>query len=90
MRRAPNFASRAARRWPVQAIETADRPGALAFKLRAATDLGRVFRDQHRLGEARDLLTRVYGQFTEGRDTPDLKDAKVLLDDLNASGIPDQ
>ena len=55
----------------------------------AATDLGRVFRDQHRLGEARDLLARLYGQFTEGLDTPDLKDAKALLDDLNAADIPD-
>ena len=73
----------------LQAIETADRQGALAFKLRAATDLGRVFRDQHRLGEARDLLARLYGQFTEGLDTPDLKDAKALLDDLNAADIPD-
>jgi predicted ATPase len=44
--------------------------------------LARLRRNQHRHAEARDLLAPVYGWFTEGFDTPDLKDAKALLDDL--------
>jgi predicted ATPase len=42
----------------------------------------RLRRDQGRGAEARDLLAPVYGSFTEGFDTPDLKEAKVLLDEL--------
>jgi predicted ATPase len=72
----------------LQAIETSDRQGALSFKLRAATSLGRVWRDQNRRSEARNLLSEVYGRFTEGIDTPDLKDARALLDDLEIAGIP--
>ena len=44
--------------------------------------LARLRRDQGRYIEARDLLALVYGWFTEGFDTPDLKVAKVLLDEL--------
>jgi predicted ATPase len=72
----------------LQAIETSDRQGALSFKLRAATSLGRVWRDQNRRGEARNLLSQVYERFTEGLDTPDLKDARALLDDLETAGLP--
>jgi predicted ATPase len=50
--------------------------------LRAAFSLGRVWRGQGRIGEARDLVSAVYGRFTEGFDTADLKTAKALLDDL--------
>jgi predicted ATPase len=71
----------------LQAIETADRQGALAFKLRAATNLARIWHDQNRRGEAHNLLSQIYRQFTEGLDTPDLKDAKALLDDLGAADI---
>jgi class 3 adenylate cyclase/predicted ATPase len=71
----------------LQAIETADRQGALAFKLRAATNLARIWHDQNRRGEAQNLLSQIYRQFTEGLDTPDLKDAKALLDDLGAADI---
>ena len=46
-----------------------------------------TWRDHNRYGDAHDLLSRVYQQFTEGFDTPDLKDARALLDDLEASGI---
>ena len=45
-----------------------------------AASLARLRRDQGRHAEARDLLAPVYGWFTEGFDTPDLKDAKALLD----------
>ena len=55
---------------------------ARSLELRAAADLARLYRDQGRRAEARDLLAPVYGWFTEGFDTPDLKDAKTLLDEL--------
>jgi predicted ATPase len=44
--------------------------------------LARLRRDQDRRAEARDLLAPVYGWFTEGFDTPDLRQAKVLLEEL--------
>jgi predicted ATPase len=52
------------------------------WELRAATSLAGLRRDQGRHVEARDLLAPVYGWFTEGFDTPDLKEAKALLDEL--------
>jgi predicted ATPase len=50
--------------------------------LRAAASLARLRRDQGRRAEARGLLAPVYDWFTEGYETPDLKDAKALLDEL--------
>jgi len=50
--------------------------------LRAATSLARLWREQGRRGEARELLTPLYGSFTEGFDTPDLKEARTLLSEL--------
>jgi len=55
------------------------------WELRAAASLARLRRDQGRRGEARDLLTPVYGWFTEGFDTADLKEAKALLDELEGA-----
>jgi len=52
------------------------------WELRAAASLARLRRDQGRRTEARDLLAPVYGWFTEGFDTPDLREAKALLDEL--------
>jgi predicted ATPase len=52
------------------------------WELRAAVSLARLRRRQSRRAEARDLLAPVYGWFTEGFDTADLKDAKALLDEL--------
>jgi predicted ATPase len=52
------------------------------WELRAAASLARLRRDQGRRAEARDLLALVYGWFTEGFDTPDLVEAKALLDEL--------
>ena len=52
------------------------------WELRAATSLARLWRGQGRRHEAHDLLAPIYGWFTEGFDTADLKDAKVLLDEL--------
>jgi predicted ATPase len=50
--------------------------------LRSATSLARLWRDQGKHTEARNLLAPVYGWFAEGFDTPDLKEAAALLDDL--------
>jgi predicted ATPase len=64
------------------ALATARSQEAKSWELRAATSLARLWRDQEKPAEARDLLAPVYGWFTEGFDTADLKDAKALLDDL--------
>jgi predicted ATPase len=53
---------------------------AFLLKLRAATSLARLWRDQGKVQQARELLAPVYGWFTEGFDTRDLKEAKALLD----------
>jgi predicted ATPase len=65
-----------------RALAVAREQGAQTWVLRAATSLGRCWRDQGRRVEARDLLAPIYGWFTEGFDTADLKDAKALLDEL--------
>ena len=66
------------------AIALAQMQSAKFFELRAALDLARHWRDQGKRAEARDLLAPVYGWFTEGFDTLDLKEAKALLDALAA------
>jgi predicted ATPase len=63
------------------AIDIARTQGARGWELRAATSLARLWRDQGKRREAYDLLAPIYGWFTEGFDTPDLKDAKALLDE---------
>ncbi len=65
-----------------RAIERAHSQEAKSWELRAATSLARLWRDQGKPAEARDLLAPVYGWFTEGFDTADLKEAKALLDEL--------
>jgi predicted ATPase len=65
-----------------QALSIAENQGAKLWELRAAASLARLRRDQGRRAEARDLLAPVYGWFTEGFDTADLKEAKALLDEL--------
>jgi predicted ATPase len=64
------------------AIALARDMSAKAWELRAATSLARLWREQGRRAEARDLLASVFSWFTEGFDTPDLKEAKALLDEL--------
>jgi predicted ATPase len=54
----------------------------LWWELRAATSLARLWRDQHRVEEARELLARVYARFTEGFATRDLQETKTLLGQL--------
>jgi hypothetical protein len=58
--------------------------------LRPAMSLARLWRDQGNVQQARELLASVYGWFTEGFDTRDLKEAKVLLNELNILTIRDQ
>ncbi len=58
--------------------------GARSFELRAAMSLARLWRDQGKVSEACELLAPVYGWFTEGFDTRDLKEAKALLEELAA------
>jgi predicted ATPase len=65
-----------------RALEIARAQEAKWFELRAATSLARLLRDQGRRDEARALLQPLYGWFTEGFDTGDLKDAKALLGEL--------
>jgi predicted ATPase len=66
-----------------RAIAVAQGQSAKSLELRAAMSLARLWRDQSRATEARDLLAPVYGWFTEGFDTADLKEAKALLDELS-------
>jgi predicted ATPase len=67
-----------------QALDWARRDATLSYKLRAVISLGRLCRDLGRSTEARDLLTSVYGRFTEGFGTADLVAAKGLLQELRA------
>ena len=65
-----------------KALSVAQEQRAKLWELRAAVSLARLRRDQDRRAEARDLLAPIYGWFTEGFNTPDLKDAKALFDEL--------
>jgi predicted ATPase len=65
-----------------QAIEVARHQQANPWELRATVSLCRLWQAQGRHDEARSILAEVYGWFTEGFDTPDLQEAKALLDEL--------
>ena len=65
-----------------RAVEVAHEQGAKSLELRAAISLARLWRDQGKVQQARELLAPVYGWFTEGFDTLDLKEAKALLEEL--------
>jgi predicted ATPase len=66
----------------LQALASARRQQAKSWELRAATSLSRLWQQQGKRDEARQLLTEVYGWFTEGFDTADLLEAKALLEQL--------
>ena len=66
------------------AIALAQKIKAKTWELRATTSLARLLASQGRRAEARAMLAEIYNWFTEGFGTADLKDAKSLLDDLNA------
>jgi predicted ATPase len=65
-----------------KAVAVERQQSAKLWELRAALDLARLWCDQGKRTEARDLLAPVYNWFTEGFDTPVLQDAKALLDEL--------
>jgi predicted ATPase len=65
-----------------RALAVARKQQAKSWELRAAMSMARLLRDQGKRGEARNLLAPVFGWFTEGFDTLDLKEAKALLDSL--------
>ena len=67
-----------------RALAVARQQRAKSWELRAAMSMARLWRDQGKRDEARELLAPVYGWFTEGFDTLDLKEAKALLDDLSS------
>ena len=71
------------KRKPISSVRSRSRQQqAKSWELRAAMSVARLWRDQGKRDEARDLLAPVHGWFTEGFDTLDLKEAKALLDDL--------
>ena len=67
-----------------RALAIATQQGAKTFELRGATVLARLWRDEGKRTEARNLLAPIYNWFTEGFDTPVLMEAKALLDELHA------
>jgi predicted ATPase len=68
-----------------QAISIARRQKAKSFELRAVTNLSRLFEKQGKHIAARQMLAEIYGWFTEGFDTADLKEAAALLEHLGHS-----
>jgi predicted ATPase len=67
-----------------KAINIAQHQSAKTWELRAAMSLARIWRDQGKVQQAYELLAPVYGWFTEGFDTRDLKEATALLKELAA------
>jgi len=67
-----------------KSIEVARQQEAKSFELRAVTSLSRLWKQQGKKAEARQALAEIYGWFSEGFDTADLKEAKALLEELSA------
>jgi predicted ATPase len=74
--------TRSARTWPTAQVGAAGSRPSTNARLRAATSLARLRAEAGERERARDLLAPVYGRFAEGFDTPDLREAKALLDEL--------
>ena len=68
-----------------QSIKIAQQQKAKSWELRAAISLARLFQKQNKQKEGRDLLAEIYNRFKEGFDTMDLREAKLLLDELSRS-----
>jgi predicted ATPase len=68
-----------------RALAVARRQQAKSWELRGAMSMARLWRDQGKVHQARELLAPVYGWFTEGFDTRDLKEARALLEELAAT-----
>jgi predicted ATPase len=71
-----------------RALTVARQQQAKSWELRAAMSMARLWRDQSKPQQARELLAPIYGWFTEGFDTLDLKEAKALLDALASMSVP--
>ena len=82
--KSPQSDSAKAQSYFERALAVARQQQAKSWELRAAMSLARLWRDQGKVQQARELLAPVYGWFTQGFDTLDLKEAKALLDELNA------
>ena len=67
----------------LKAIEIARRQQAKSFELRAVISLSRLWKRQGKKDEARQMLANIYAWFTEGHETPDLREAKALLEELS-------
>src|SRR6185503_18580789 len=68
-----------------KAIDIARQQQAKSLELRASTSLARLWQQQDKQKEAHQMLSEIYGWFTEGFDTKDLQEAKTLLDSLGSS-----
>jgi predicted ATPase len=84
MRRSPESDATKVEAYFERALAIARQQQAKSWELRAAMSMARLWRDQGKQDEARDLLAPIYGWFTEGFNTLDLKQAKALLDELHA------
>ena len=71
-----------------RALSVAHQQQQKSYELRAVMSLARLWRDQGKVQQARELLAPVYGWFTEGFDTRDLKEAKALLEEFGDFGRP--
>ena len=80
--RQPGTPQAEAEAWLQRALDVARRQEAKSLELRAAMSLARLWQQQGKRAEARDLLAPIYGWFTEGFDTADLQEAKALLEAL--------
>ena len=69
-----------AEKYFVESLDWSRRQETIAWQLRAATSLARLYRRENRTGEARNILAPVYAGFSEGLDTADLREARGLLD----------
>ena len=80
--RQPGMPQAEAEAWLQRALDVAHRQEAKSLELRAAMSLSRLWQQQGKRAEARELLAEIYGWFTEGFDTAELQDAKALLHEL--------
>jgi predicted ATPase len=80
--RQPGTPQAEAETWLQRALDIARRQEAKSLELRAATSLARLWQQQGKRAEARDLLGPIYAWFTEGFDTRDLREAQALLEEL--------
>jgi predicted ATPase len=79
----PSEVEQEAEAYFLKAIEIAQKQQAKSLELRAVMSLARLWRQQGKTAEARQMLAEIYGWFTEGFDTKDLQEAKELLDELS-------